>query len=134
MSNVNLNITSKELREFGLITSGLFIFFFGFLIPWIWNLQWPIWPWMIAFILSSLALVVPGALKPIYVVWIRFAEILGWVNTRIILTLIFFFIFLPFGLVMRIFNDPMSRRLDKKLKTYRIESKQPQSKNMEKIY
>ncbi len=134
MLNINHSITKKELREFGLTTSGLFIIFFGFLIPWIWNFQWPIWPWIIAFTLSPLALVAPGVLKPVYVVWIRFAEILGWINTRIILTLIFFLIFLPFGLVMRIFNDPMSRKLDEKIKTYRIQSRQPKNENMEKIY
>jgi len=134
MLNINHNITKKELREFGLVTSGLFIIFFGLLIPWIWNFQWPIWPWIIAFTLSPLALVAPKVLKPVYIVWIRFAEILGWINTRIILTLIFFLIFLPFGLVMRIFNDPMSRKLDEKIKTYRIQSRQPKNENMEKIY
>jgi len=134
MLNINHSITQRELREFGLVTSGLFILFFGFLIPWIWDFQWPLWPWIIASTLSPLALVAPGALKPVYVVWIRFAEILGWINTRIILTLIFFLIFLPFGLVMRIFNDPMSRKLDEKIKTYRIQSRQPKNENMEKIY
>lgn len=134
MLNINHSITQRELREFGLVTSGLFILFFGFLIPWIWDFQWPLWPWIVASTLSPLALVAPGALKPVYVVWIRFAEILGWINTRIILTLIFFLIFLPFGLVMRIFNDPMSRKLDEKIKTYRIQSRQPKNENMEKIY
>ena len=127
-------MTHKELREFGLVTSGLFIVFFGLLIPWIWNLQWPMWPWIIALVLSLLAVIAPGSLKPVYIVWMQFAGILGWINTRIILMLIFFLIFLPFGLVMRMFNDPMSRKLDKNIETYRIQSRQPKNENMEKIY
>jgi len=134
MSGINRNMTHKELREFGLITSGLLIVFFGLLVPWIWNLQWPVWPWIVAFILSLSALIVPGYLRPVYIVWMRFAEMIGWINTRIILTVIFFLIFLPFGLIMRVFNDPMSRKLDKHIQTYRIQSKQPRNENMEKIY
>jgi hypothetical protein len=30
--------------------------------------------------------------------------VLGWVNTRVILTLIFYLVFTPIGLVMRIFG------------------------------
>lgn len=134
MLDINYQITKEELRKFGLITAGLFITFFGFLIPWIWSFPWPIWPWIVAITLSSLALMAPASLKPVYIVWMRFAGILGWINTRIILMVIFYLIFLPIGLIMRVFNDPMRRRLDKRIKTYRIQSKPPKNENMEKIY
>jgi len=41
-------------------------------------------------------------LKPIYIVWMRFAFILSWVNTRIILIILFYLVFMPVGLLMRL--------------------------------
>lgn len=134
MLDINYQITKEELRKFGLITACLFIIFFGFLIPWIWSISWSIWPWIVAVTLFSLALIVPASLRSVYIVWMRFAGILGWINTRIILMVIFYLIFLPFGLIMRIFNDPMRRRFDRRRQTYRIQSKSPKNENMEKIY
>jgi multisubunit Na+/H+ antiporter MnhG subunit len=59
----------------------------------------------------------PIALKPVYIIWMRLAFILGWVNTRIILILMFYLIFTPVGLFMRLFGiDPLER--DKKGPTY----------------
>ena len=49
-------------------------------------------------------------LKPIYKVWMGFAAILAWINTRIILVAMFYLIFTPVGLVMRLFRiDPLER-------------------------
>jgi len=62
-------------------------------------------------------LFVPTFLKPVYAVWMRFAFVLGWVNTRIILIVMFYLIFTPIGLVMRLFRaDPLER--NKKEDTY----------------
>ncbi len=51
------------------------------------------------FALSTLA---PPILAPVYRSWMRFAEILGWINTRVLLTLIFYLVVTPLGLIMRI--------------------------------
>ena len=131
---INHQITRAELRTFGLVTAGMVVLCFGLLIPWIWGFAWPIWPLIIAATLATMALIAPASLKPVYVAWMRFAGILGWVNTRIILGLIFFLMFLPFGLVMRLFNDPMRRKLDKSIKTYRVISTSPKHENMEKLF
>jgi hypothetical protein len=39
------------------------------------------------------------------------ALVLAWVNTRIILTLLFYAVFTPIGVIMRLFRDPLDRRL-----------------------
>ena len=85
-------------------------------------------------ILAVLALVIPAALGPVYKVWMAFAEVLGWVNTRIILSLIFFVLFLPFGLVLRLVRDPMRRKLDPAQDSYRILSNPPKPQNMERPF
>lgn len=134
MSLESDQITPTELRKFGFVTAGMLVLVFGLLIPWIWSFAWPVWPYIIATILITLALFAPAFLNPVYVKWMRFAEILGWINTRIILGLIFYLVFLPFGLIMRLFTDPMRRKLDKTIATYRVISKSPKHENMEKPF
>jgi hypothetical protein len=68
---------------------------------------------VVAAAFALFALVAPSALAPIRRVWMRFAEILGWINTRILLILIFYLVVTPLGLVMRLFRRPpldMARR------------------------
>jgi hypothetical protein len=62
-------------------------------------------------VLLVLGLVQPRLLKWPSAVWWRFAIILGHVNARIILTLIFAIVFSPLGLLWRMVgNDPLSRK------------------------
>lgn len=52
-------------------------------------------------------------LKAFYKAWMKFAHALGWVNTRIILSLVYFIIFTPMALFFRVIGkDPMERRLE----------------------
>jgi hypothetical protein len=65
----------------------------------------------IAAALLLLAAVAPAALRPVYRVWMRIGEGLAWVNTRIILTVVFFLVVTPIGVVMRLFGrSPMAAR------------------------
>ena len=50
----------------------------------------------------------PLLLKYLYIVWMALAFILSWFNTRLLLGVIFYFIFAPVGLFMRLFRiDPL---------------------------
>lgn len=58
-------------------------------------------------------------LKPIYDLWMKFAAVLAWVNTRIILIVMFYLVFTPVGLVMRLFGmEQLDRRLEKEKESY----------------
>jgi len=133
MSAVHKEMTNKELRKFGLVTGGMLILFFDLLIPWIWGVNRPLWPVIVAGVLALMALV-PATLRPVYKVWMRFAEALGWVNTRIILSVMFYLIFFPVGMIMRLFNDPMHRKFDASADTYRVPSDAIKHENMEKPF
>lgn len=62
-------------------------------------------------VLLVLGLVQPRLLKWPSAVWWRFAIILGHVNARIILTVIFTVVFSPLGLLWRVVgNDPLARK------------------------
>jgi hypothetical protein len=57
------------------------------------------------------ALVAPAALRRPRVWWFRLARALGYVNARIILTLVFALVFVPLSLLWRLTGkDPLSRR------------------------
>lgn len=134
MTSMNSELNQSELRKFGFVTAGMVLLFFIVLIPYVWNLGMPIWPWIIAGLLSFFALVAPALLRPIYKVWMKFAEILGWINTRLILSIVFYFLIVPVGIIARIFNDPMQRSINITIDSYRIKSRAPNNSNVEKPF
>ncbi len=58
-------------------------------------------------------LVFPILLKPIFIIWMRFAFILGWINTRVILIILFYLVFTPLGLLIRLFRIDLLERKNK---------------------
>ena len=135
MTKTSTTTSKKELRTFGLIMAGMIALFFGALLPWIWNWQWSLWPWVTAAVFLLLAGAAPGILKPFYIVWMKVGHVLGWINTRIILSIFFYGVLLPVGLLMRSFRgDPMERSLDKQAQTYRIPSQAKPAEDLEKPF
>jgi len=53
-------------------------------------------------------------LKLLYSWWMKLAALLAWINTRLILTVLFFLVFTPVGIILRLLkNDPLERRFEK---------------------
>jgi hypothetical protein len=134
-TTVNTTPDKQELRKFGLIFAGMFILFFALLLPWIWDKPSPSWAWVVAAVFIAAALLVPMALGPVYRLWMKIGHVLGWINTRIILGLIFFVIFTPVALLFKVLGkDALKQRLDASASSYRIVSEQPPRDRMEKPY
>jgi len=51
---------------------------------------------------AASTLIAPEALSSVYRWWMSFAAALGWINTRVLLFLIFYLVVTPIGLIMRI--------------------------------
>jgi len=65
-----------------------------------------------AVILSMVALTWKRALLPFYKIWMIIGGFLGFVNSHLLLSLVFYLIFTPTGLIMRLFRgDPLERDL-----------------------
>ena len=134
-TTVNTNPDKQELRKFGFIFAGMFILIFGLLLPWIWDKPSPTWAWIVAAVFITVALLAPAALGPVYKLWMKIGLVLGWINTRIILGLVFFVIFAPVALFFKLMGrDPLKQRLDASTTSYRIASEQPPRDRMEKPY
>ena len=120
----------KGLRHFGLTTGAAVVGIFGVFFPWALDFNWPVWPWLIAAVLWSLALVRPIWLRSIYRAWMRFGLLASRVMTPLVLGIVFFAMISPMAMVRRLFgNDPMQRTLDRDRKSYRVQSvKSPREK------
>jgi len=128
-------LDNKGLRKFGLVTGAIVVVLFGILLPWIIGHGWPRWPWYIAGPLWVFALVYPRALNPIYNGWMRFGLVLGWINTRIILGIVFYILFTPISLLLAMLRkDPMRRKKEPATTSYRIPTKNQTRDHMERPY
>ncbi|MGH7231321.1 MAG: SxtJ family membrane protein [Nitrospiraceae bacterium] len=114
------DISSRQLRSFGLIVGGVFAII-GLWPMFVRDQDFRGWALVIAGLFLISALAVPSSLRLIHRVWMFIGHILGWINTRIILAIGFYGIVMPVGLVMRTFGkDPMRRRYLAGAITYRV--------------
>jgi hypothetical protein len=126
---------AQELRKFGFIFAAIFIGLFELLIPWLKDRPLPLWPLYVAVPIATLALVWPLALGPFYKVWMKFGLIAGAINTRIIMSLIFFIMLTPIAWLMRALGkDLLALRLDRAADSYRINSAVRAKEQVEKPY
>lgn len=101
----------RTILRFAIVVSGALL-----LLAWVQRGRGaPPWLWLgmlgIAVVLTLCALIAAPRLAPVYRGWMRFGEALAWVNTRVLLTLVFFLVVTPIGLVMRLFRrSPMATR------------------------
>jgi Saxitoxin biosynthesis operon protein SxtJ len=113
-------ITAKQLRSFGFTVGGIFALIA--LWPAVIRAEEPRW-WavVVAACLLVPAAVFPKSLTWVYKGWMALGHVLGWINTRIILGFIFYFIVTPIGMVRGwLGKDPMGRRLRPDLDSYRV--------------
>ena len=116
----NVEVTNKTLRQFGLMVGGVFLVI-G-LWPFLWR-QEAIREWAVVLgaLLSVAGLAMPAILKYPYQGWMRVGHVMGWINTRIILSVLFYGIVTPMGLVMKLAGrDPMCRGFEPDAPTYRV--------------
>ena len=95
--------TKKTLQHSGLLSSLLIIILFVFL-PYLFHSELRLVPIYISAIIFLISLISPYSLKLPYKLWIRLGDLLGKVNSRIILGIFFYIIITPVSLVKRIFN------------------------------
>lgn len=130
---ISLDISVKSLKKFGL-TIGTIFLSFGIFFHWK-NIFFTPRIFLDAFgiILLTFGLLNPIKLKLIYKIWMGFAFALGWIVSRFILIILFYFVLTPIGIIAKIFGKEF---LDIKFKdgknSYWIEKKS--KTNYEKLY
>lgn len=112
--------TRKELRQFGFLVGAVFT------IIGLWPLVFrgePVRLWVAGMggLLIVIGGLLPSVLAPIHKGWMWIGYILGWINTRILLGIVFYALVTPIGLVFRLMGkDTMRQTIAKSSTTYRV--------------
>ncbi len=114
------SVTHTELRKFGLLVGGVFLVI-GF---------WPLvfrsepfrlWAICLGGLLMIVGAILPRALAPVHRAWMWIGHILGWINTRILLSIVFYGLVTPIGIIFRLMGkDAMRQAVAQDSPTYRV--------------
>jgi hypothetical protein len=122
----------RDLRKFGLMVGGVF----ALLAAWCWWREKAGAPY---FLCAALPLVVlgcawPGALKWPYIAWMSIGLALGLIVSSVLLTVFFYLVVTPFGLLARAAGkDFMRRRKEPGARTY-WQRRRPSSRTVAQRY
>lgn len=109
----------KEYKKFGILMGVVFTLISSLLF---WNeYSGAIYYLSTGVIFAAIALISPVLLKYLYNIWMTFAAIMGYIMSRLILSLIFIIMFTPVGLITRLIRkDLLKMKWDKGAKSYWI--------------
>jgi hypothetical protein len=115
---MNLNSTDKELKDFSFWGSIILFLIGGFLFY-----KEKIYPSYfllgIGFLFLSIRIIRFQWIQPIHFAWMSFAKALGFINTRIILFIVFILTVVPISLLLKLFRkDILDKNLNKEAETY----------------
>ena len=81
--------------------------------------HFPLWLGAIGFFVGIILWLLPQIAKPFYVVWYFFACCMGIVIGNVLFALLFYLVFTPLGLCLRLRrNPPITKGFDKSRKSY----------------
>lgn len=117
MNQVDQN---KELRTFGLLVGGIFLAI-GLWPAIVRGDNMRLWALGLGGGLASLGAAFPMSLKHIHAVWMKVGHMLGAINTKILLGIVFYGLITPMGLIMRLVGkDFMGLTFASDASTYRV--------------
>ena len=114
-----LDTSSKEIRKFGLVIAIALGVIGSFVYVKSGNFDVVGWLWGIGLLFFILGFILPSILRPVYRIWMLLAYFIGGVVSRIILTVLFYVVLTPTGLVLRLFGkDILDKKFDKRRESY----------------
>jgi hypothetical protein len=118
----NVDNQRKELRKFGLTIGIIIIALAGLCLRYGKSYYFHLFIFSILLILP--AFLMPILLKPFHRVWMTIAFMMSWLMTRILLSIFFFLIITPIGILGRIFGKGfLELKFEKRADTYWIVKK-----------
>ena len=116
---INTDPSKKELRWFGVMLV-VFVLAVGALVRWQFDAPAPAQRiWIAGGVLSMVYVVAPPLRRWIFVGWIYAAFPIGWTVSHVLLASIYYLVFTPIGLLLRLTKgDPLERQLDRSAASY----------------
>lgn len=96
-----LEVSKKILRKFGLLVGAIF-FFLGLWIYFSSQNYYALIFLFIGILLFVLGLLFPISLSGVYKVWMGLAFAIGWIMSRVLLIVLFYFVMTPLGFIAKI--------------------------------
>jgi hypothetical protein len=129
-----IDFSKKSLRKFG-ISIGLIFILIG--IYFIWKTSISVFLILLSstgILLFLFGFINPKSLLKIYKYWMMFALILGWFVSRIILTILFYFVITPIGIAAKLLGKNFLNLSKNSKKTSFWIQKNNLLQNIEKMY
>ncbi len=113
----NIKSTKKDLKKFGYSVGGV-LFIIGIVLRFL-TVGSSVIFISIGLLLAVLGLSLPEVLLPLQKVWMAFSVVLGFIMTRVILSVLFYIVITPIGFLARIFGkDFLDEKIDKTKTSY----------------
>ena len=96
----NIKSSNRDLEKFGL-TLGIFFAVLAALFLWR-HKHGFFYLFVLANFFLALAWLAPRILKPIQKAWMTLALLMGWVMTRVLLSIVFYLVMTPIGIIARL--------------------------------
>ena len=117
-------LNKKKLKEFGILIGFCFPLFIGWLIPFLTGHTFKFWTLLLGLVALIFSIINPYLLYYPYKFWMALGNILSWLNSRLILGIVFFIILQPIALIMKILGyDPLRKKQQNNKKSYREDNK-----------
>ena len=122
---------NKSLKTFGLIWAFIFLVIATY--PILKEQPLRLWSLYTSFGFLATSFIYPKLYKIsyFYQAWIKFGDCIGKINSKIIIFILFYFLFLPIGILLKIFRkDLLGKKINKSATSYFID-REKQPKDME---
>ena len=108
---INKITQKKTLRDFGLIIGFGFPIFIGLVLPFITGHNFRLWTFSLGVPAILLGIFKPNLLLYPYKFWMLLGHILGWINSKLILSLIYILVLIPISCIMNLLgHDPLKKK------------------------
>ena len=112
----NIKFGRKDLKNFGYTIGFILLIISVFLF--VRERDSSIYFFSLGLIFIGSGIIIPTVLKPAYKIWMSFAVIIGWIMTRIILSVLFYLIISTIGIFARLFGKDFLNLKSKNNESY----------------
>jgi len=115
----------KKVRDFG-IALAVFVLIVGLYRWWRKDESYILYYILFSAAVLAVALFAPRFLRPVYGFWMKVARFILWINTVVLLSMVFFLVFATLALVFKLLKrDLLDERIDRDVESYWIRRPSP---------
>ena len=119
MIKIKENISKKQLRQFGLLIGFVFPLIFGWVFPYLNGHAFRFWTLFVGFPLVIIGSLRPKLLFYPYRFWMGLGNLLGLINSKLILGLVFILVLLPIASFLKLYGYDSLKRKKNTFSTYK---------------